>query len=384
MPTVYPPVAQMLFGLNAVLGGGTVLLRALLLLVEAGGLAAIYAVLRTSRPALDDGLIRRAFGVYALCPLVFVEIAWSGHVDVLAWMPLVVALLIFARAPGPKGAAWAGALFGVSVAAKFLGLLVLPLVLLARRRTGERSWARTVGRRAVFVVVACLVIGAAYLPYRHAGTSLFSGFGTYASSWQGNDGPFRAVASLSEATLKAWAPVDSSPRIERTDSELIFRFPQHDETFEKLGWTREWRGRTVPATSFTADQLARAVAKAMAALCVGLALLWALLVRRSLAAGALVVLLALFFVAPIVHPWYVAWLVPFAALVRSRAALTFSFTVLAAYLAWLSARQGGPWQVPTWALVVEYGAVALVVVWELASDSDQQVPPTAVAPTEIR
>jgi hypothetical protein len=93
-------------------------------------------------------------------------------------------------------------------------------------------------------------------------------------------------------------------------------------------------------------------------------MLWALVMRRDPIAGTLLVLLALFFMAPVVHPWYVAWLVPLAALRRSKTALVFAFVVLAAYVGWMNARAGGSWMVPHWLVAVEFGVVGVVWFWE--------------------
>ncbi len=364
VPTIYPPAAQMLFRLNAALGGGVVLLRVLFLLVEAAALAAIWAVLTHVGEAASTAFKKRAFVVYALCPLVFVETAWSGHLDVIAWMPLVAALLLFVRSRTVPMAAAAGAILGLSVAAKFLGLLAIPLLVLWRPRDPKTaSLRRQIGRRVALVATCAAVVAGSYVPYMDAGPKLFTAFGNYASKWQGNDGPFRAAAAITEARLDALAPTEATMRTERVDGELYFRFFEYDELFERLGLTRTWQGQEVPATTFSAAQIAQTIAKGLAALAVALAMLWALLVRRDPVAGTLLVLLTLFLVAPIVHPWYVAWLVPFAALRRSKAALVFSFAVLAAYLAWMSSRAGGPWEVPVWAVVVEYGLVGVVGVW---------------------
>ncbi|MFP4597363.1 MAG: glycosyltransferase 87 family protein [Persicimonas sp.] len=358
VPTIYPPAAQMLFRLNAALGGGVVMLRALFLLVEAAALVAIWAILTHTGEAASAAFKKRAFVVYALCPLVFVETAWSGHLDVVAWMPLVAALLLFVRTRTVGMAAAAGAILGLSIAAKFLGLLAIPLLVLWRPSDPKvASLRRQIGRRVALVATCAAVVAVSYLPYIDAGPKLFTAFGNYASKWQGNDGPFRAAAAITEARLEALAPAEPTTRTERVDGELIFRFPEFNEDFERLGLTRTWQGQEVPATSFSAAQIAQSIAKGLAALAVALAMLWALLVRRDPIAGTLIVLLTLFLVAPIVHPWYVAWLVPLAALRHSPAALTFSFAVLAAYFAWMSARAGGPWEVPVWAVVVEYGLV---------------------------
>jgi hypothetical protein len=382
IPTIYPPLAQMLFGVNGLLGGGTALLKLLLLVAEGTGLGAAWWWF--GRHQQRWALVRDIFVIYALNPLVMVEVAWSGHVDVLAWTPMVAALVIWTRSQGWRGALGAALLLGLSVAAKFLSLAALPLMLAIADRDVSLLAARSMLRRALLIAIVPLVVFGTYLPFLDAGPRLFSGFNTYASAWRGNDGPFRAAYKTALDDLRS-VDVDQHPHAERADGKVIYRYDQHDEFFEKMGWTRTWQGREIPATSFAADQIAQQIAKLWAALIVGLALLWAIVVVRDPTRGTLVVLGTLFFVAPVVHPWYVAWLVPLAALLRlhpsdsrlsiahvgSPTALIFSNAVLFAYLGWAQARTGGAWQVPDWAVAVEFGLVATVAVWELTRDPDR-------------
>ena len=91
VPTIYPPVAQWCFALNAWLGGGVSALKAIFVLFEALfiGLATLAA--RHTRWLKRRGVL--AVVVYALNPTVCVELAWSGHLDVLAYGSLVVAAM---------------------------------------------------------------------------------------------------------------------------------------------------------------------------------------------------------------------------------------------------------------------------------------------------
>lgn len=355
--TIYPPGAQFLFWLNALLGGGTHLLRAIFLAVEAIGLAGAWWILSRLSPNIDSAHLKLAFSTYALCPLVFIETAWSGHLDVVAWTTLIVALLLLMRASTKRALILGGALFGVSIATKFLGVLVLPHILFGARSAKESTFVAACRRRLIFLGVAASIVGLSYLPYTDAKTKLFSGFGTYASTWKGNDGPFRLASEFGESLLERWALPQTNK------DKTVLHFARYDHFAKEHGFTRIWQGQEVPATSFTAEQIAHTLAKLIAAFLIGLALLWALLVRRDLLAGTLVIFWTLFFVAPVVHPWYVAWLLPFAALRRSPSTLVFAPAVLLAYLAWLNARSGGIWQVPTWALILEFGAVGLVAWW---------------------
>ena len=63
--------------------------------------------------------------------------------------------------------------------------------------------------------------------------------------------------------------------------------------------------------------------------------------------------------APALHPWYLVWLVPCFCFARPRAMVAWTGTVVLAYAAWPGYLAGGPWQVPAWAWAAEYAPLAL-------------------------
>jgi alpha-1,6-mannosyltransferase len=68
--------------------------------------------------------------------------------------------------------------------------------------------------------------------------------------------------------------------------------------------------------------------------------------------------------APLVHPWYLVWLVPFLTTRGTMPLLVWSITILPVYVVW-AFPPGSPWAVPGWLLAVEYGAIAAtaILVW---------------------
>jgi hypothetical protein len=363
VPTIYPPAAQALFHLNAWLGGGLTLLRLLLVACEAAALGATGWLLATSEraPWAPRALVL-ALAAYALNPLVFIETAWSGHVDALAFGALAAALATWTARPSPRGALAAAATLGLSASAKFLGLLVLPLLFFAPAPP-HLARAQAHARRAIVALVTPLVLAGSYGPYADAGEDLFAGFGTFAARWRSNDGGFRVLEATVHAALEHNADADHRVDPDDPRSKVYLQLAGLNSTFTALGITREWEGRQIPDTGFAIDQASQTTAKAIGALLMAFALLWCLLVIRDPIPSALLLFGALFFVAPTVHPWYVAWLVPLGALMPrgpSRAALTFSALSVLAYSAWVSSAAGGEWAVPWWLAAIEYGVVAVV------------------------
>lgn len=66
--------------------------------------------------------------------------------------------------------------------------------------------------------------------------------------------------------------------------------------------------------------------------------------------------------APLVYPWYLVWLAPFLVARSTRPLLVWTVSIQAAYVAWYRP-PGAPWAVPGWALLLEYGALAIAGGW---------------------
>jgi hypothetical protein len=270
------------------------------------------------------------------------------------------------------------ALLGLSIGAKFLSLAVLPLLLLdASGETDRNRWWVGIGRRVAVCVGAIGIVMLAYLPYAGVGAKVFGGFGTYAATWRSNDGGYRAVQAAAAANMRR--AVDCSGQHRRVPDHLqcqsgdvLVTLEGLDETFTAAGWTKQWRGETLPDTTWNAGGLAETIAKGIAVVVVGLILLGALTLGVSPAAGLLAMLVALYLFAPVVHPWYVAWLVPLSILAGKRVGLVFSATVLIGYVAWWSAEMGGEWQVPSWLVALEYLSVLVAGWWDVVEDAPGQ------------
>ena len=68
---------------------------------------------------------------------------------------------------------------------------------------------------------------------------------------------------------------------------------------------------------------------------------------------------------PVLHPWYLLWLIPCLCVWRLPALMALTGTVVLAYTVWPGYLDGGPWRVPLWARALEYGPVALLGLWSV-------------------
>ncbi|HEX7878719.1 MAG TPA: hypothetical protein VF720_04885 [Candidatus Eisenbacteria bacterium] len=238
-------------------------------------------------------------------PLAVIEWSGSGHVDV-AGIALLAAALALAAAPAGY-ARWlvTGLLVGLATQVKFLALLALPFVPgAASRKSG--GWV------AAGFVLALLV---GYLPFMAPGVNVFGSLETYAARWRASDFFFGLM-------IRSGTAQDQPARL--TDAKLF-------------------------------------VALLAGAIATGVALL-----RTRPAAAVATTIGAAVVLSPTVHPWYLAWVLPF---VAAEFSIPWIYATLAALLAyqavpaWLA---GHVWSESAWqkgALVLPFLALA---VWELA------------------
>ena len=145
-PTIYPPVAQMLFLVATRFGETVPAIKLFLVAVEAIGIGALFLVLQTT------GAPRHNIIFYAWHPLPVWEIAGSAHID--AAMVAFVALALAAAVAGRR--AWSGAALAAATLVKFFPLVLVPALWRpTKSNLGDWRWL------SAFIVV----VTAAYLPY---------------------------------------------------------------------------------------------------------------------------------------------------------------------------------------------------------------------------
>ena len=238
----------------------------------------------------------RAVLLYAWCPLVVKEVAFTAHPDGFAVFFVLAAVLLAKR----ERLHAAAALLAFGAAAKVLALVVVPFVL---RRVRWTHWA-------VFGGVVALL----YLPFAWQGGSDLPTLFVFAREWEFNASVF---ALLTPLVPNVAARVVCGGLFLGAAAWLYFR--ERDS------------GSEVPA----GDRLY----------------------------GLLLVL------APVVNPWYLLWVLPFAAIRPSLWAWTASVVGLLSYATGLNLQDMNlhPFGHPPWVQVVEYGVIAIAlaagVVW---------------------
>ena len=284
LQTIYAPVTQVVFLLGYWLKPGSVAaLQSILIAVD---LATIALLLRLA-PAGNVML-------YAWCPLVVKEVAFTAHPDGIG-VCLLLSAIVLAR-----DHRWSAAVcLGMAVGAKIFALVLAPLVLVGA----------SVGPWVLFVAT----LAALYAPFALQGGTDFESLLVFAREWEFNSAafgllttvlrPFEAKLVLGLLCGAFWG-------------RYYFRYSRSS-------------AREVP--------------------------------RGDWLYGVLLV------ASPVINPWYLLWLLPFAAIAPSAFAWTASVAVFLGYVTGLNLNDGDlqPYQQPAWVRPLEFGLILLALAYDL-------------------
>ncbi len=288
VPTIYPPLAQVAFLLIALAGSSLFVAKAIWLACD---LATAYVLVRiageTGRPESTVLIL------YAWAPLLVVEVAWSGHLEPLGLLAMSCAIWAAVRAGrgeasaerGQGGAPAGRGRAGAAVVAG--GALALATLTKFAPVAALPALARRHGWRPIAAFGLVLLV--LYAPYASAGTSLFTGLRTYGEHWWFMKGLFGGLEWLT-----------GDPVLARRLAAVVVTI-------------------VVAGTAVARFDLERA-------------LLW------TLGAGMII--------TPTLHPWYVLWMLPMAALRRSRAWVLLTGLAFIGYYGLGEYRLSGDWVQP--------------------------------------
>lgn len=169
VPTLYPPVGEVVFLAGYGIAPGELWpLKAILLLLD------LLAIALLARLASVASLL-----LYAWCPLLVQEVAFTAHVDVAGVFFLVAALVAYRH----RRDAAVGALLALATGVKVLALVAAPALLLPGRWKAAAAFALTLG----LVYAPFLLIGA---------TGGGAGLHIFLDQWEFNSTGFAVAAAL--------------------------------------------------------------------------------------------------------------------------------------------------------------------------------------------
>jgi alpha-1,6-mannosyltransferase len=177
LPSPYPPGAQLFFRGVTAIQESTFALRVAFVICDLAIALLLLDVLRDSRRGAHLVL------AYAWNPLLAIEVAGSGHIDIVGALFVLVSAVALRR----RWRATAAVGFGLAVAVKFLPIILLPVYW---------KWIRIRD-----VALAAAVVGLLYVPFLNHGRISIGSLGTYVQSWRFN-GP--VFAALDQVASPQW------------------------------------------------------------------------------------------------------------------------------------------------------------------------------------
>lgn len=277
LPTIYSPVTQAIFLLGYWVHPGSVaVLQAILIGLD----LALVALLLRLAPA-------RNVLLYAWCPLVIKEIAFTAHPDG-AGACLLLAAMVLSRDRRRQAAAVA---LGLAAGAKAFGLVLAPLVLAGARL---RHW-----------LLFAATVAAVYAPFALRSGSELASLQVFAREWEFNSWLFGLLKT-------ALPPFEA--RLALGLAFAAFWGWYHFKYFQSPA-------REIPRGDWIFGGLLAA--------------------------------------SPVINPWYLLWLLPFAAVYPTIWAWTASLAVLLSYVTGLNLQDYAmhPYGQPPWARGLEFGLI---------------------------
>lgn len=284
LPTIYAPVTQVVFLLGYWFNPGSVATLQLILIVV--DLTTILLLLRLA-PAGNVML-------YAWCPLVIKEIAFTAHPDGIG-VCLLLAAIVLIRDHRRSAAVC----LGMAVGAKIFALVLAPLVLVG---AGLAAWV-------LFIMTLAVV----YAPFVLQGGTDFESLLVFAREWEFNSAAFGLLTTV----------------LRPLEAKLVLG----------LLCGIFWGHYYVRYSRIRAGEVPRGD--------------W---------------LYGVFLMAsPVINPWYLLWLLPFAAVATSVSAWTASVAVFLAYVTGLNLNDGDlqPYQQPAWVRPLEFGLILPALAYDL-------------------
>lgn len=179
----YPPAAQLFFrGVTAIRESAYALKIAFVLC----GFAIAFVLLDLLRCTRQSAYLVL---VYAWNPLLAIEVAGSGHIDIVGALLLTISAAALVR----RWRTIAALALGLAIAVKFLPIVLVPLY-----------WKRIRVRDAV---LAAAVVALLYLPFLHHGRIPTGSLSTYVQAFRFNGPIFAALARITPPKLLAAAAV---------------------------------------------------------------------------------------------------------------------------------------------------------------------------------
>jgi alpha-1,6-mannosyltransferase len=178
LPTPYPAGAQLFFRAVTAIHESTFALKVAFVVCE---FAIVFVLLDLLRRKQGAHLVL----AFAWNPLLAIEVAGSGHIDIVGALLLLVSAAALVR----RWRGTAAVALGLAIAVKFLPVVLLPLY-----------WKRI---RIRDVALAATVVGLLYMPFLDHGRIPIGSLGAYVQNFRFNGPVFAALGQVAPPQLLA-------------------------------------------------------------------------------------------------------------------------------------------------------------------------------------
>lgn len=179
LPSPYPAGAELFFRAVTAIHESTFALKAAFVACDWAIAFVLLDILRWT------GRGQHWVLAYAWHPLLAIEVAGSGHIDIVGVLLLVLSAAALVR----RWHAAAAVAFALAVSVKFVPMVLLPLY-----------WKRVRIRDAA---LAAAIFGLLYVPFLEHGRLSFGSLGTYVHSFWFNDPVFAAIERIADPRVAA-------------------------------------------------------------------------------------------------------------------------------------------------------------------------------------
>jgi alpha-1,6-mannosyltransferase len=306
----YPPGAQLFFRAVTAIRESTFAFKVAFVVCEFAIVFLLLDLLRlTRRPA-------HLVLAFAWNPLLAIEVAGSGHIDIVGALLLVVSAVALVR----RWRTTAAVALGLAVAVKLLPLVLLPIY-----------WKRVRIRDAV---LAAVVVALLYVPFLNHGHIPIGSLGTYVQTFRFN-GP--VFATLGRVAPPQWLAGLAVLAGLATATWLRSKTP---------AWSMDKEILTTADTEFQrGEATVFPLCDSVPSVVQSLEFAWPMAV-------------SLLF-APAVFPWYLLALLPFLTSSSTLLITLWTVSIIPTYVQWHLRVLGRPWgALPGWIMLVEYGCIA--------------------------
>jgi hypothetical protein len=342
--TIYPPLGEMIFGVTSWISPRPIAFKLasavadtlvvyLIMLLAGGSKGRVRK--RTIESRVQDCRSSRLGLTYGLFPLACVETGMSGHLEPFAIALTLVSIFFIKKNKHLISVVFLG--FGTCV--KLLPILLLPFI--------------TRGKILSMLVFFAVVI-ACYLPFLAAGTGTVDTLDAFARRWEGNGGLFELVKTGVEVLVGFIYGVDSRDgMIHLSFMDSVAQILQG--TFFSLHKDGGFDSGSPGA--FTLGDISLAITKLIMACVLVAVVVGVIRLKVEVLEGAGWIFGTLVIITPVLHPWYVLWVLPFAALKGIWPFFVFASVLPLAYLPLDNWWKLQSWDPPAWVPWLEFGVL---------------------------